>query len=172
MEINNYDINSKGINIELSIFYDTWLSQVYFKENFVKYCDGYAYIDYSNISINEFKRQHDIVKYRSVGYSQGDVMYIYINKTLLKRTWGVKNINMELLKKEIDRYLWDAPLHFHLKINNKVENRNIELYQDDIFNSEYVYYDKDETAEALKKHLTQLELNEVTNLLPQQVEYL
>ena len=172
MEINNYDINSKGINIELSVFYDTWLSQIHFKENFIKYSEGYAYIDFGNIKMSEFRRQHDIVKFRSFGYCQGDVAYIYVNKTLLKRAWGVKKIDIEVLKKEIDHYLWDAPLHFHLKINNKLENRDIELYQYDVFDSEYVYYDKDDTIAALKKHLTETEINEVVNLLPEEVEYL
>ena len=172
MEINNYDINSKGINIELSIFYDTCLSQIYFKENFIEYSEGYAYVDFGNIKMSEFRRQHDIVKFRSFGYCQGDVACIYINKTLLKKAWGVKKIDIEALKKEIHHYLWDAPLCFCLKINNKLENRDIELYQYDIFNSEYVYYDKDDTIAALKKHLTETEINEVVNLLPEEVEYL
>lgn len=54
MTINNYDLSSTGVNIDLTIGKDSFLGQDRFNENFTRIEDNtYLYIDYGNLS-NDF----------------------------------------------------------------------------------------------------------------------
>lgn len=152
---NNYDINSKGINVEVVCYYDTKLSRMFFNDNFLRISEGiYFYYSYGEFTFDNTKNYN---KYISKGYSQGDIIKVLIPQEL--------DSTKTSLREQIDNILWDSPIYLRITINEK------EIEGCDLLEDEYKY-NKNSVIEKLKTIITGDELKEVVLLLPENPEYL
>lgn len=161
--INNFDMSSSGVNIELDIFYDRDMSQIYF-DDLIYGCYHQTIIFRSNRGeldyivffedpdnlINKYNNRtirehytdiynnmewHDIpYDYISRGYNQGDAI-----KIIYHDIDEDERINHET----IDNIIWDSPISVIIEIDG------VELY--DIEYDEY-NYNPDEIIKSIINH--------------------
>lgn len=165
---NNFDMSSTGIDVVVNIFFDTHLATEIFKENFKEYNDGYYYTENNELNIDDIDEENDeIISYITRGYSQRDYLKIYINLSKLRYFRNTITIDINELKKKINKISWDVPIYLHIYIKNNKENREFELYSHDLLDDDYKYY-KDEVLSKLKNILNDEEFAEVEKLLPEE----
>jgi len=193
--MNNYDINSKGINIEVYIFYDTCQGRYYFESNFIQVKDDlYVYtsngelleecenlkdriinsIDnndyYVGLSDDEIieiicERTNSKVVI-SRGYCQGDYIKVIVLKDELSKLYG-KKIDISDMGEIINSLCWDTPIYGYIKINDN------EFYVNEYLEN-YYKWDKEEFLEEFKKHndFNDEVYKELEKLIPYDLNYL
>lgn len=112
MEYNNFDQNSKGINIEGSFSYDNGLSQIYFTDSIKTLKDGtHVYINHGNIddevSFSVKGNKRDLVNYLNDYVGSGYNWKNNTKKDLLDsvdNNLSVSLENFEEVSKDLEEY--------------------------------------------------------------------
>ena len=143
--INNFDISSSGLGIELSAFYDTNLSYHYFHDNFIKDGDALIYTDYGNLPRGWKKEANNFTTETVTGYSQGDVVEVIIPEEL-RDILGVPEGKDIVSNEHLEHLIYGCPFSAILVIDG------VELYLDEILNDQFVW-DKQKVLSGLPSHL-------------------
>jgi len=140
---NNFDCSSSGVNVEVDICFDTYLSQINFHDNFKKAQDNnnvLIYTDYGNIAtdvdtLSEIKTSgKKWVKVESRGYSQGDFVIVIVLLDDIIKQWG-SDVDLENIRQVINHILWDTLLRCRIIVNgteyiiDKYDEKYVNFYE-------------------------------------------
>ena len=151
MIANNFDQSSSGVNIELSVFFDTCRSQDDFSENFKHINDQtWLYIDNGNIDPDNYKQSKIVI---ICGYCQGDYAKIIVPTNLgYKRNFDFKSMFINLF--------YDAPIYATFSVNGNNEICYFDEYLADQYN-----YDKAEFIAIAEKQIDHFDKNIIMQFL-------
>jgi len=159
MQTNNYNNNSDGKNIELTIYVDHDQTQMQFDESFTRLTDkdAYYYTDCGNLETPDSLENATAISI--TGYSQGDYATVYCDPAALTKLWGVET-DAQKLKADFEGLFFDSRIYCLFLIDGEEYNGDEYL---DIYN-----YDRAEYAATIAKASGAM-FEELYSLLPEHI---